>query len=118
MVDDDPMNLEIVCDFLIERGHAVVRSTEGSRAAALAVEQAPELALLDYNMLGIRGTEVLAQLRARPETRGIPVVFLSGTSALRYASEVPPERGVRFLQKPVDFVLLANTIEDLTRQPR
>lgn len=118
VVDDDPMNLELVCEFLTERGHDVVRSTEGTAAAALAALHRPELALLDYQMQGIRGTEVLAQMRARPQTQRLPVVFLSGMPALRYSAEVPADDRVRFLHKPVDFQLLSVTIDDLTRLPR
>ncbi len=118
VVDDDPMNLEIVSEFLSQNGHTVVRTTEGASAAALAAQHAPELAVLDYQMPGIRGTDILAELRAKPATQRLPVVFLSGTPALRYSSEVPADERVRFLHKPVDFQLLTVTIDDLIRLPR
>ncbi len=117
IVDDDPMNLDIVAEFLTARGHAVVKSTEGADAVALAVEHEPDLAVLDYMMPGARGTEVLAALRAKKATAALPVVFLSGTSAFEYANRVPAEETVRFLHKPVDFQLLSAAIEDLTRRP-
>lgn len=118
VVDDDPMSLELLCEFLVDRGHSVVRSTAAASAASLAVEHEPELVVLDYQMPGMSGTEVLAQLRAAAATRGLPVVMLSGQSAFSYSSEVPKEERVRFLHKPVDFPLLALMIDDLMRRTR
>jgi CheY-like chemotaxis protein len=113
VVDDDPMNLDIVAEFLSARGHGVVKSTEGAEAVTMAVEHEPELAVLDYMMPGARGTEVLAALRAKKTTQALPVIFLSGTSAFEYANQVPSDERVRFLHKPVDFQLLSAAIEDL-----
>ena len=64
-------------------------------------------------MPGKNGAEVLADLRAREETKKIPVIFLSGTEPLRFATEVPPEPRARFLRKPVEMNELLTLIGEM-----
>jgi FixJ family two-component response regulator len=51
----------------------------------------------------LTGTELLTELRGGGRTHELPVIFLSGVDALRYASQIPPDPRVRFLKKPASF---------------
>ncbi|MEQ1920717.1 MAG: hypothetical protein ABL955_16120, partial [Elusimicrobiota bacterium] len=57
--------------------------------------------------------QLLADLRAQEETRELPVLFLSGTESVRFASQVPPEPRVRFLTKPVDMIVLVTAVREM-----
>jgi FixJ family two-component response regulator len=61
----------------------------------------------------LSGTQLLTELRSGGRTHSLPVIFLSGVDALRYASQVPPDPLVRFLHKPVDFDDLSGAISAL-----
>ena len=103
MVDDDELLLEVTGDYLESRGHAVERCSDPTQAAELAEKTAPDLAIVDYEMPRLSGTQLLTELRSGGRTHLLPVIFLSGVEALRYASQVPPDPLVRFLQKPAAF---------------
>ncbi len=113
LVDDEASLTEIVRECLAGEGHDVVVCHDPMAAERMALEENPDLALIDYQMPRKTGVELLADLRAQEETRQLPVLFLSGTEAVRFASQVPPEPRVRFLTKPVDMVVLVTAVREM-----
>jgi len=79
MCDDDVMFLKMVQDWLSEKYRvSIVKS--GMLAIPFAINNSPELILLDYEMPVMPGPKVLEALREDKATASIPVVFLSGHS--------------------------------------
>lgn len=113
VVDDDDMMRRLLCDFLADAGHEAVSCANPGDAVSMIIEHKSNLAILDYSMPGMTGTELLADLRACEETRRLPVVFLSGADAFRFAGGVPGEDLIRFMCKPLDFESLQGVIADL-----
>lgn len=70
VADDHPALATAVCDFLTDTGYTVVGPAgDGMRAVSLAREEHPELALVDYRMPRLSGSELIAELRAAaPDT--------------------------------------------------
>ena len=77
LVDDNPTNLQVLFQTLEGRGYNLLIAKDGETALTIARKALPELILLDIMMPGIDGYEVCRQLKGDPETREIPVVFLS-----------------------------------------
>ena len=75
VADDDPDILKIVAANLRAEGFEVDAVSNGFEAQARAVRTLPDLIVLDVTMPGRDGLEVLTALRARPDTRDIPVVL-------------------------------------------
>jgi two-component system OmpR family response regulator len=113
LIDDDEAFLEIIGDHLKTRGHEVASSIDPREAAALAEAHVPDLMILDFAMPQMTGPEVLARLREQGRFRELPAVFLSGIEALHVSAQVPPDRHVRFLRKPVDLRELEGAISTL-----
>jgi diguanylate cyclase (GGDEF)-like protein len=61
-------------------GHTVVEAASGAAALASCREQGPDVVLLDVEMPGMSGWDVLAEMKADPSLSDIPVVFLTGRS--------------------------------------
>ncbi|MBK1673991.1 two-component system response regulator [Ectothiorhodospira shaposhnikovii] len=108
IVDDEPVNLSILTSLLSSdyRVRAVNSGHQALRAAAS--EPRPDLILLDVVMPGMDGYDVLEVLRAQPDTRDIPVIFLTALS-----DTVDEERGLEcgardYITKPIKpSILLA-----------
>lgn len=80
IVDDSDINLELL-NSVLEHEYRVKSSTSGRETLHLARQQPrPDLILLDIQMPGMDGYEVLAALRADPLTEDIPVIFLTSLS--------------------------------------
>ena len=113
MVDDDEMLLQVIADYLESRGHQVSRCGDSTAAAEIAEKTAPDLAIVDYEMPRLTGTQLLTELRGGGRTHFLPVLFLSGVEPLLYTSQIAPDPRVRFLRKPVDFDELDGAIAAL-----
>jgi DNA-binding NtrC family response regulator len=111
MVDDDELMLQVTGDYLVSLGHSAERCDDPTRALERVEKTSPDLAIVDYEMPRLTGTQLLTALRGAGHM--LPVIFLSGFEALRYTSKVPPDPRVRFLQKPVDYDDLRGAISAL-----
>ncbi|MBI3945682.1 MAG: response regulator [Armatimonadetes bacterium] len=77
VVDDEPHVVELVAFNLRREGYTVV-SAENGAAALLAVDREhPDLIVLDILMPIMDGVQVARTLKANPETREIPILFLT-----------------------------------------
>lgn len=80
MVDDTPANLGVLYELLSEVGYDVLVAEDGESALERAAYARPDLILLDVMMPGIDGFETCRRLKERPDTRDIPVIFMSALS--------------------------------------
>ena len=75
LVDDEPLVLAMMEEFLTVNGLSVLVAREGSEALLLARERKPDAIILDVMMPGMDGYEVCQKLKEHPRTRGIPVIL-------------------------------------------
>ncbi|ACN17412.1 putative chemotaxis response regulator [Desulforapulum autotrophicum HRM2] len=77
LVDDQPVNLQVLMHTLERLGCKLLVAKNGETALTIAQKARPDLILLDIMMPGIDGFEVCRRLKADPSTQKIPVIFLS-----------------------------------------
>jgi YesN/AraC family two-component response regulator len=77
VIDDDPLNVQLVKAYLSDYGFKIHSSLNGRGGLDLARKEHPDLIILDVQMPIMDGFEVCTQLKAGEETRDIPVVFFS-----------------------------------------
>jgi putative two-component system response regulator len=76
-VDDTPASLRLLTDLLKTEGYDVRSAISGELALHAAASELPDLILLDIRMPAMDGYEVCRRLKANPETRDVPVIFVS-----------------------------------------
>ena len=79
VVDDDPPILLLMKSVLQEFGFEPVPAAHGGDALERARARRPNLILLDRNMPGMNGDDVLRELRADERLSSVPVIILSGS---------------------------------------
>jgi CheY-like chemotaxis protein len=77
VIDDDPLELELVEAVLGPAGFAVLRAANGEEGVRLVHERRPGVVLLDLLMPDMNGFEVVEKLRAEPATADVPIVVLT-----------------------------------------
>jgi signal transduction histidine kinase len=104
VVEDTPSSLRLLVNLLAGEGYRVREAPDGELALWSARAQPPELILLDVRMPGMDGYEVCRQLKAHPQLRQVPVIFLSAFSDTDDKLRGFEAGGVDFISKPFDFL--------------
>jgi DNA-binding response OmpR family regulator len=113
VADDSRFQVALLTQALQEKGFEVVAALDTMQVGMVALRTAPDAVVLDINMPGGSGIEVLKRLRRSTKTQKIPVVIVSGNgdSVVR---QVAIELGVAdFLPKPVDLDQLCSVLTSL-----
>ena len=83
LVVDDDKTWQMVISAALQDEYKVITAFDGDIGLKLAAEWLPDTILLDIEMPGKNGYEICAALKATPQLRDIPVIFLSGKSSLQ-----------------------------------
>ena len=100
IVDDEPLNLELLEQELEELGFEIVTASSGAEAVEAAAAQSPDVILLDILMPGMDGFEVCRQLKATAGLREIPVLFMTALSDTDDKLRAFEAGGVDYIVKP------------------
>jgi putative two-component system response regulator len=109
-VDDSLASLQQIGVHLGDR-FDVLLAKSGEVGIAICEKEKPDLVLLDVDMPGMDGFEVLARLKANPETSRIPVIFLTGSGDSETEIRALQSGVVDFITKPVRKNILYHRIE-------
>ncbi|HEX4196177.1 MAG TPA: phosphate regulon transcriptional regulator PhoB [Caulobacteraceae bacterium] len=77
VVEDEDALSALLQYNLDKEGYAVTVAGDGEEALVLVDEQQPDLIVLDWMLPKVSGVEVCRRLRARPETRNLPIIMLT-----------------------------------------
>jgi len=94
VVDDTDTNIKLLRALLKGAGYEVVTATCGQEGLTAATTENPDLILLDIMMPDLTGYEVCQRLRAAPETRQTPIVFLTACTRWRTMSKAWTSAGM------------------------
>ncbi len=103
LVDDHIDNLELLSRILTQAHYRFRRAIDGVVALKAAKLLRPDLILLDINMPGMNGYEVCRQLKASPQTRDIPVIFMSALDGGLDKARAFKAGGVDYITKPFEM---------------
>jgi CheY-like chemotaxis protein len=110
VVDDDAPILLLMRSLLREFGFEPVAAGSGEEAIAAARRRTPDLILLDRNMPGMNGDEVLRELRASEDLSTVPILIVSGEPL--GPDEVRRLGATGHVLKPFDVPSLVATIRN------
>jgi DNA-binding response OmpR family regulator len=118
VADDSRLQVALLTKALQEKGFDVVTAQDAMQAGMVALRTMSDAIVLDLNMPGGSGIEVLKTLRRSTRTQHIPVVVVSGSSDLD-EREIAMDLGVAdFLPKPVDTDELCWLLSSLLSEER
>lgn len=117
IVEDDPDILKLLDAALTFKGYRVVTARNGQEALEIVQAQHPAIVIADIMMPKLDGFGLIHRMRIHPETRDIPVVFITATYVAREDKAFALNLGAtRFLQKPLDLEKFLQTVTDLVDQ--
>lgn len=118
-VDDDADIRTIIKMALETVGSFDVHQFASGQEAVDAVDTVhPQLLLLDVMMPDMSGEDVWRKLTAKPETAGLPAVFLTAKAEDSFSQELLQKGALAVITKPVDPMRLSSQIEDIWQQAK
>ncbi len=103
VVDDQPINVQLLKRKLERSGLRVVAAYNGLEALDLVKKEKPDLILLDVMMPDMDGIEVCQRLQADEVTRSIPVIFITARTSKEGKIEGLSVGAVDYITKPIDL---------------
>ena len=111
---DDEAPIRLLCRVNLEaEGMEVLEAPDGPSGLEQARSHAPDVILLDVMMPGLDGWRVAEELLADPETRDIPIIFLTARAEFRDRARGLDIGGVDYVTKPFNPLELAPLVEGL-----
>jgi CheY-like chemotaxis protein len=115
--DDNPVVTQLIAAVLGQAGYEVETAPNGGEALVILQANPPDLLLLDLQMPGLDGLEVLRILRERKVCQGMPVVVLTGEDDDHYVARARELGAVGYLLKPVRARDLSVKVERVLADP-
>jgi len=118
IVDDDEMYGSMVIDILMQPNIEVTLIDDANKALAVISKTHPDLILLDHNMPGITGLELLKQLKQLPKINTIPVIMLTGELNKEIVKQCIKAGAEGYLVKPSNRELIRAKIKEVLKSYR
>lgn len=115
LIEDEAPVREMLVDELTVQGHSVVEAVNGEEGLKKFLEVEPDIVLCDRAMPGMSGYDLLSRIRgAHPQYDDVPFVFLTALTDPRDKAAVDHLKPSAYIEKPVDFAMLAAKVNTLT----
>ncbi|MFQ5648806.1 MAG: diguanylate cyclase [bacterium] len=115
VVDDVPVNIQLLTTYLSSEGYQVISARDGSEAIAKVNESRPDLILLDVMMPKMNGFEVCKILKSEPRTKYIPVILVTALNEMQDKVKGMNSGADDFLSKPFNKLELLVRVRSLLR---
>ncbi len=103
VVDDQPINVQLLKRKLEREGMTVATAYSGPEALDLVAADKPDLILLDVMMPDMDGIEVCQRLQTDPENKTIPIIFITARTSKEGKIEGLGVGAVDYITKPIDL---------------
>jgi two-component system cell cycle response regulator DivK len=115
VVEDHPLNLELVVTVLTTRGYTVRTAQDGHGLLDRVKAERPDLIIIDLQLPQIDGFTLTRQLKADPETHAFPILATSSFAKPEDQALALQAGCIAFLSKPLDLPVFLDTVARLLR---
>lgn len=116
VVEDDPVNQQILSDFLAANGYETIAASSGPEGFARFERDTPDLLLIDIQLPRKNGFELCREIKGDPRGQVTPILLMSAVYSDREHTERMRQTGALadgYLTKPFDLVALLATVRQL-----
>jgi CheY-like chemotaxis protein len=117
IVEDNPLNMELVADILEAAGYSVLQATDAEKGIALARAEKPQVILMDVSLPGLDGLSATMMLKREPATKGIPVIALTSHAMKGDEAKARAAGCEEYLPKPINTRSLPQVVARLIQRP-
>ena len=111
VVEDNPLNRELLCDWLEAEGHEVLSAEDLTAARRVLIAQQPDAVLLDVQLGHEDGLSLAQWMRQQPELCRIPVIAVTAHALVTEHERFLQAGCNACVSKPVNFKVLSEQLE-------
>jgi two-component system cell cycle response regulator DivK len=112
-VEDNELNRKIVRDLLKRTAYHLIEAHDGEAGVAMALEQRPDLVLMDIQLPKISGMDAIRRLRAEPTTAATPIIAITSFALSGDEQKAKDAGATAYLAKPYSPFDLLSLIRKL-----
>ena len=113
LVEDNELNRDMLSRRLERKGHAITCAVDGQQGLDLARSQKPDMILMDIHLPDINGIAALAQIRAVPSVRKVPVIAVSASVMPEDQQQIIASGFDAYITKPLNMKSFLESVEKL-----
>lgn len=114
IVEDNELNLKLFRDLLIMRNHEVITSRDGVGVVPIVEKELPDLILMDIQLRGISGIDLIKELKNNANTKKIPIIAITAFAMKNDATKIAESGCDMYLPKPVPVDVFFSAIDKFT----
>jgi|GEM_PF-629360 len=118
VTEDNPLHMKIFALNLTFKGYRVLEAENGLKGVEMAQKEIPDLMLVDLTLPKLEGWEMIRQLRAGPETSGIPVIVVSARRPQDEEHEARALKIDHYVSKPFNPEHLMDLVDQTVSKKR
>lgn len=118
IVDDEEAIRDLIKEVLLAQGHDFVLAEGGPQALEALRKHSVDLAIIDRNMPGLTGIEVVQAIRLNPKTAKLKVLMCTGASVTKEIDEAFAAGADDYLLKPLNFQALLGKVAKALAAPK
>ena len=112
-VEDNELNRKIVRDLLKRTAYRLIEAHDGEAGVAMALEERPDLVLMDIQLPKISGMDAIRRLRAEPTTAATPIIAITSFALSGDEQKAKDAGATAYLAKPYSPFDLLSLIRKL-----
>ena len=111
VVEDNEKNMYLMRFLLQKMGHQVLEAGDGATGVALAIQELPDLILMDIQLPVLDGYAATKQIRSNETTSGIPIVAITSFAMVGDREKTLDAGCTEYIEKPIDPTRFMSQIE-------
>jgi two-component system response regulator len=110
IVEDNPDNRTLISDILLALDYEVIEATDGEQGVARAVQEQPDLILMDLSLPQVDGWTATRQIKGNPALTHIPIIALTAHAMVGDRERALEAGCDDYISKPIDLRELQHKI--------
>jgi two-component system cell cycle response regulator DivK len=111
IVEDNNLNMKLFCDLLSIKHYEVITSKDGVGIPQMVKDQKPDLVLMDIQLKGISGIDIIKELKADSETLHVPIIAITAFAMKHDEIKITDSGCDMYLSKPVSIDRFFEAVE-------
>lgn len=117
IVEDNELNLKLFYDLLTIQKYDIAISKDGLNIVKITIEEKPDLILMDIQLNGISGMDLIKELKKNHATKHIPIIAITAFAMKNDEAKISKSGCDMYISKPVSIDVFFKAVNQFVKPP-